>query len=118
MRKRFLVAACMTILLLAGMVSSAVCEVACAPTRTFAAACCPQQMRHCEKASIIAHAQTCGHPQESPTTAITDSYGLQITTAPPFAVSIAATGSPWFPAHSDPSLSGLARSSFTVPLRI
>jgi len=121
MRMRLIVATFMAALFIAGMVSSAACEMACAPASTSTiSTCCPQQMRHCEKKSIFADTHTCGHPQENPATVITDAYGIQTHATLGIVLASAAeiSSHSWVPAYDTPPLSALTRSSFTIPLRI
>lgn len=121
MRMRFMVAAFMAALLIAGMVSSAACEIACAPASTSTiSTCCPQQMRHSEKTFFVSSTHTCGHPQENLATVITDAYGIQTHATPDIVpASVAEISSySWIPAYDTPPLIALTRSSFTIPLRI
>src|SRR5579875_3413601 len=71
MRVRTIFAAVMVVLLIAGMTTSAMCEMTCLP-KAQTAACCPhhaqQMVMHCQQHSETAsfvNAHTCEHPQDS-----------------------------------------------------
>jgi hypothetical protein len=107
----------MILFLLAGIVSSAACEMMCQPSNQ-TAACCPHPIRHCAKTVSIASAQQCGPPQEETAIASTvvQSSQLQATTSAmllmvPHASVIAA-------AQHVSLRDSVNRPSFIPPLRI
>ena len=125
MRKQVFFVAMMALLLVAGMCTSAVCEVTCAPPSP-TGACCPQQVQtqqasdHCAHSSgkVIRSVSSCAHPDDSGITAINLTVqnfqpGLvQYASADAVASSIAEAG-----AYTLPAIALLRRSSIT-PLRI
>jgi hypothetical protein len=129
MHKRSFVAI-MVVLLIAGMVSSAACEMTCNPTGLMTA-CCAQQshklpvhamshsMDSCTNARTVSmtSAQQCGHPQESaavPTisTQVVQPHATETVTT---LLTVAS-----FIAGNSDTLSSipLNQSSFLAPLRI
>jgi hypothetical protein len=127
MHKRSFIVVIMAVLLIAGMVSSAACEMTCTPTGKMTV-CCAQQMQqspsinHCENAAVasLMSAHQCGHPQEN--TAVpaaakqtiqqhaTEDIGTPLTALPDASL---IAGSP-----DTSSFASLHRSSFLAPLRI
>ena len=75
MPKRVAFVVCTAILLITGMLSSAVCEMACLPQAS-TGACCGEQMQqtihrdHCSSVStvVILHGHQCDLPRDNPTT--------------------------------------------------
>jgi hypothetical protein len=121
MFKRLIVTAIMAMLMVAGMVSSAACELACAPMSA-SAACCPQQMRHCATShAAVTNAHNCGHPQENPATVTpSDAQVTQLAVTANLSFAVPSSLHPvLFSDRLDaPPLTALSRSSFILPLRI
>lgn len=128
MHKRSFVAI-MAVLLVAGMVSSAACEMTCNPIGPMTA-CCAQQMQQSHKSPAhamthsmdactvsITSAQQCGHSQESAavpavSTQVLHPHATETISTPLTDISFIAGG----PDTLSSAL--LNRSSFLAPLRI
>ena len=126
MNKRFVAVVSTAILLIAGMLSSAVCEMTCLP-QAQNGTCCSQQMQqtvhldHCGHtgAGAVMNGHQCAHPQDSPATATADASVIQV-----HAIHSAGTALPALNAKTSivgmrnlPGTAVLKRASI-IPLRI
>jgi hypothetical protein len=126
MYKRVAIVVCTAVLLIAGMLSSAVCEMTCLP-QAQNKACCARQMQqtmhrgHCGHAGAasVVNGHQCEHPQDNPATFTAEASVIQLHG---ISIAIAMVPAPGARAsiagrHDLPIDTVLQRSSIT-PLRI
>jgi hypothetical protein len=126
MYKRFVAVVSTAILLIAGMVSSAVCEMTCLPQAS-TGACCGQQMQqtvhldHCNNigTGAVINGHQCDLPQDNPTTFTADVSVIQLhaihstsTMLPTLSARISIVG------RHDLSLGAFLKRPSITPLRI